>query len=107
MPSAALLMMVQAATLPPASDDPLAHFDLAKVKSTATGCAPGDLTPSEIIVCGKKDQGFRIDRDPLADQPVDFSTRLLGADVRPVAVQRSLPGGLSSPAIMLNFKWKF
>jgi hypothetical protein len=108
MPATVLMLIgqVTTATLPTQTID---HFDLAALHPPADRSRCGDpaATTAEIIVCGRKDMAAKLDSDRFREKPVDLGFRLLGANARPVAVQRTLPNGASAPALMLNLNWKF
>lgn len=109
MSSALLLLMAQAAPLTTVVvpvDDDLAHFDLARVRPRAQ-CDAALPASSEIVVCGRKANDAPVDDDLYRAPPFEARFRFAGADARAVAVERSLPGGISAPAAMINFKWKF
>lgn len=104
----ALLMLIQAApSAPTAVDD----FDLARWRRErpAARCDAPTADSTEILVCGSRTSPRldRLDDSPYAERPPELGFRLLGADAKPELQQRTLPGGLSGPAVMMNFKWKF
>jgi hypothetical protein len=89
----------------PQQGDALAHFDLAQVKPAPSGRCPTQPR-DEIVVCGVKASDIAIDEARYREHPFT-QFKLLGANADVAATQRSLPGGISAPAMMLNLKWKF
>ncbi len=112
MPAAVMLLLAQAAPAPPAviappaDDNALAHFDLARVKPVAAPDRCAAQAKTEIMVCGVKASDIAIDEERFREHPLT-EFHLLGATGNVEAVQRSLPGVGSVPAMMVHFKWKF
>lgn len=101
------LILQNAAAVPGAGPNDIAHFDLAKLpRATTPNCAIS--TPAEeIVVCGRKTTLLPKLDPRFEPQPWQPHLRIAGADVTPEAEQRYLPGGISGPAAMIRFKWKF
>ncbi len=106
---AALLLLAQSApaaavhNIIPDGDDPVARAVETPRKRCLRGAGEGD-----IVVCGESQVSFRIPKADARFERGHAGThfKAAGADGSVTVNQRTV-GGVSAPALMVNFTWHF